>query len=70
MRKINRFTASRLFVCAQKLSRAFAMYVCMLYVSRSMYAKTLLFFCVYASFNMLMTALLLSRFLTVCELNM
>ena len=69
MRKIDRFTASRLFICVQKLSRAFAIYVYMLYMSRSMYAKTLLFFCVYASFNALMTALLLSHFSTVCELN-
>ncbi len=53
----------------QKLSRAFAVYMYMLYMSYSMYAKTLLFFCVYASFNALMIALLLSRFSTVCKLN-
>jgi len=45
-------------------------YIYILYVSCSMYAKTLLFFCVYASFNASMTALLLSHFSTVCELNM
>ncbi len=69
MQKTDRFTASRLSVCAQKLGRAFAVYVYMLYMSRSMYAKTLLFFCVCASFNASTIALLLSRFSTVCELN-
>ena len=47
MRKIDRFTVSRERVDAQKLSRAFAMYVCVIYMSCSMYAKTLLSFCVY-----------------------
>ncbi len=47
MRKIDRFTASRERVDAQKLSRAFAMYVCVIYMSCSMCAKTLLSFCVY-----------------------
>jgi len=47
MRKINRFTASHEHVDAQKLSRAFAMYVCVTYMSCSTYAKTLLSFCVY-----------------------
>ena len=69
MRKTDRFTASRLSVCAQKLGRAFAVCVYISYVSRSKYAKTLLFFCVCASFNASTTALLLPRFLTVCELN-
>ncbi len=47
MRKIDRFTVSRERVDAQKLSRAFAMYVCVIYMSCSMCAKTLLSFCVY-----------------------
>ncbi len=45
MRKIDQFTASHLSVCVQKLSRAFAVCMYMLYVSCNMYAKTLLFFC-------------------------
>ena len=69
MRKTDRFTALRLSVCAQKLSRAFAMYVYMLYMNHSMYAKTLLFFCVYVSFNASTTVLLLPCFSTVCKLN-
>jgi len=48
---------------------ALAIYVCMSYMSCSMYAKTLLSFCVYTSFNASMIALLLLRFSTVCELN-
>jgi len=69
MRKTDRFTASRLSVFAQKLNRAFAIYVYMLYMNCSIYAKMLLSFCVCASFNVLMIALLLLRFSTVCELN-
>jgi len=46
-RKINRFTALHKCVCAQKLSRAFAMTVWMSYISCSACAKTLLTFCVY-----------------------
>jgi len=45
--KIDRFAASRKFVDAQKLSRAFAVYVCVTYMSCSACAKTLLLFCVY-----------------------
>jgi len=70
MRKIDQFTASHLSVCAQKLSRAFAVYVYVLYMSCSVYAKTLLSFYVCVSFNALMITLSLLRFLTVCELNM
>jgi len=44
-RKIDRFTASRLSVCAQKLSRAFAVYVYMSYMSCSMYAAVILCMC-------------------------
>jgi len=47
MRKTGRFTASREHVDAQKLSRAFAVYVCVMYMSCSACAKTLLSFCVY-----------------------
>ncbi len=47
MRKIDWFTASHERVDAQKLSRAFAMYVCVTYMSCNMCAKTLLSFCVY-----------------------
>ncbi len=47
MRKIDRFTASCERVDAQKLSRAFAMCVCVTYMSCSACAKTLLSFCVY-----------------------
>jgi len=47
MRKIDRFTASCERVNAQKLSRAFAMYMCVMYMSCSACAKTLLSFCVY-----------------------
>jgi len=46
MRKIDRFTASHERVDAQKLSRVFAMYVCVMYISCSVCAKTLLSFCV------------------------
>ncbi len=46
-RKMNWFTASHRCVCVQKLSRAFAMTVWMLYISCSVCAKTLLSFCVY-----------------------
>ncbi len=46
-RKTDRFTASREHVNVQKLSRAFAVYVCVMYMSCSMCAKTLLLFCVY-----------------------
>ncbi len=47
-----------LYTYVQKLSCVFAICICMLYMNCSMYAKTLLFFCVYASFNALMTVLL------------
>ncbi len=47
MRKIDWFTASCKHVDVQKLSRAFAMYVCVMYMSCSACAKTLLLFCVY-----------------------
>jgi len=47
MRKTDRFTASRERVNALKLSRAFAVYVCVMYMSCSACAKTLLSFCVY-----------------------
>ncbi len=47
MRKTDRFTASRERVNVQKLSRAFAVCVCVTYVSCSACAKTLLSFCVY-----------------------
>ncbi len=46
-RKIDRFTASHRRVCAQKLSRVFAMIVWMSYISCSTCAKTLLSFDVY-----------------------
>ncbi len=46
-RKIDRFTASRKRVDVQKLNRAFAMYMCVMYISCSVCAKTLLSFCVY-----------------------
>jgi len=45
--KIDRFTASRKRVDVQKLSRAFAVYMCVTYMSCSACAKTLLLFCVY-----------------------
>ncbi len=45
-RKTDRFTASHECVDAQKLSRVFAMYVCVMYMSCSVCAKTLLSFCV------------------------
>ena len=47
MRKIDRFTASCKRVDAQKLSRVFIMYVCVMYMSCSICAKMLLSFCVY-----------------------
>ncbi len=47
MRKINRFTALHERVDAQKLSRAFAVCVCVTYMSCNACAKTLLSFCVY-----------------------
>ncbi len=46
-RKTDQFIALHRCVCAQKLSRAFSVTVWMLYISCSMYAKTLLSFCVY-----------------------
>jgi len=46
-RKIDWFTASHKRVDAQKLSRVFVMYICMMYMSCSVCAKTLLSFCVY-----------------------
>jgi len=46
-RKTDRFTASRERVDAQKLGRAFAVCVCVTYMSCSACAKTLLSFCVY-----------------------
>ncbi len=45
--EIDRFTALHKCVCAQKLSCAFAMYMCVTYMSCSACAKTLLSFCVY-----------------------
>ncbi len=45
MRKIDRFTASRLSVYVQKLSRVFAIYVYMSYMSCSMYAAVILCMC-------------------------
>ena len=47
MRKTDRFTASHERVDAQKLSRVFAVCVCVMYMSCSACAKTLLSFCVY-----------------------
>ncbi len=47
MRKIDRFTASHEHVDVQKLSRAFAICVCVMYLSCNVCAKTLLSFCVY-----------------------
>ncbi len=46
-RKIDRFTASCKRVNVQKLSRAFIMYICVMYMSCSACAKTLLLFCIY-----------------------
>ncbi len=46
-RKIDRFTASHKRVNAQKLSRVFTVYVCVMYMSCSACAKMLLSFCVY-----------------------
>ncbi len=46
-RKTDRFTASYKRVDMQKLSRAFAVYVYVMYMSCSICAKTLLSFCVY-----------------------
>ena len=46
-RKIDRFTASHRCLCAQKLSRVFAMTVWMSYISCSVWAQTLLSLCVY-----------------------
>jgi len=46
-RKIDRFTASRKHVDAQKLNRVFAVCMYVRYMSCSMCAKTLLLFCVY-----------------------
>ncbi len=67
MRKIDRFTASRKRVDAQKLSHAFAMYVCVTYMSCSACAKTLLSFCVYEQrlchvFAVFMIAMHVNRF--------
>ncbi len=45
--KINQFTALHRRVDVQKLSRVFAMYMCVMYMSCSVCAKTLLSFCVY-----------------------
>ncbi len=47
MRKIDQFTAFHKHVNVQKLSRVFAIYMCMMYMNCSMCAKTLLLFCVY-----------------------
>jgi len=47
MQKIDRFTASCKRVNVQKLSRVFAMYMCVMYMSCNVYAKTLLSFCIY-----------------------
>ncbi len=68
-RKIYWFTALHRCVYVQKLSRVFAMTVWMSYTSCSMCTKMLLSFCVYASFNTSMIALLLLRSSTVCKLN-
>ncbi len=46
-RKIDWFTASHKHVDVQKLSRVFAMYMCVMYMSCSVCTKTLLSFCVY-----------------------
>ncbi len=46
-RKIDWFTASCKRVDAQKLNRVFAMYMCVMYMSCNMCAKTLLLFCIY-----------------------
>ncbi len=46
-RKIDQFTASCKRVDVQKLSCVFAMYVCVMYMSCNVCAKTLLSFCVY-----------------------
>ncbi len=46
-RKTDRFTALHKCVDVQKLSRVFAVYMCMMYMSCSVCAKTLLSFCVY-----------------------
>ncbi len=47
MGKINQFAASRKSVDVQNLSCVFAVYVCVMYMSCSICAKTLLSFCVY-----------------------
>ncbi len=47
MRKTDQFTASHEHVNAQKLNRAFAVYMYVMYMSCSACAKTLLSFCVY-----------------------
>ncbi len=47
MRKIDRFTALYEHVNAQKLSRVFAICMCVMYMSCNACAKTLLSFCVY-----------------------
>ncbi len=47
MRKIDRCTASCKHVDAQKLSRVFIIYMCMMYMNCNVCAKTLLSFCVY-----------------------
>ncbi len=47
MRKIDWFTASHERVDAQKLSRVFAMYMCVMYMNCNVCAKMLLSFCVY-----------------------
>ncbi len=45
--KIDRFTASHKCVDVQKLNHVFTMCICVMYMSCSMCAKTLLLFCVY-----------------------
>ncbi len=56
-RKINWFTASRKRVNVQKLSRVFAMCMCVTYMSCSVCAKTLLSFCVYDFFYFFISSL-------------
>ena len=46
-RKIDRFITLHKCVYAQKLNHAFAMYMCVMYMSCNACAKTLLLFCVY-----------------------
>jgi hypothetical protein len=67
--KIIRFTVLHMSVDVQKLNHVFAIYMYMLYISCNVCAKTLLLFCVCASFKMQRITLLLLRFSTVYEFN-